>query len=47
MALRPCGQAMGEAHYCVRGEEASERIQDCSVGVDLCRWEEEGEVADR
>ncbi len=47
MAPRPCGQAVGEAHYCERGEEASERIQDCSAGVDLYRWEEEGGVAGR
>lgn len=47
MALRPCGPAVGEVHYCEREEEASERIQDCSDGVDLYRWEEEGGAAGR
>jgi hypothetical protein len=37
--------AVEEAHCCVAGEGVSEKIQDCSIEVGLCRWEEEEEAA--
>jgi hypothetical protein len=47
MVRRTSGQVVGEVHCCVWEEEASERIQDYSIEVDLCRWEGEVEAAGR